>query len=875
MSDDVATSPSVEADPLLIAGWYIDVSTHRIIKGAKTVKLEPRAMAVLVYLASRPGKAVTREELEHEVWRGMVVGYDALSNTIAKLRKVFGDDPRQPKVIETIPKVGYRLVGVVSKPTPSTPESLAVQDSSLERKLVAILYADVAGYSRLTGEDEEGTHRALRASLDVITASIETHKGRVVHYAGDAVLADFATVSNALTCAVDVQRDLKDRNEDLPDDRKLQFRIGVNLGEVIVDQDEIYGDGVNVAARLETLADPGGICIAESVHTAVGNKLPLDYEFLGEQAVKNIAKPVRAYHARAKGGAVLPPPTPTRGEEQRPRRPLMTVTVALVGIVAGGALLLWLAPWKSKDLDQAGEPIATTRSDMPSVAVLPFTNLSDELAQEHFADGLTYDLITDLSKVSGLFVISRHSVFTYKDKSTKLRQVAQELGVRYVVEGSVRGAGGRTRINVQLVDATTGGQLWAERYDSDETDVFTLQDRVIENIVSALEVKLTDTEKTRLARRPTNSLEAYDYYLRAERHRLRDDYSSYGLRHGQAIELYREAIALDPKFAEAYAGLAASAFRIWRWDTTEVMSGPVARKLAYGSAGKALDIDPQNPRAYGVLAMLQVTDGQHELALQSVRQAVTLDPNNAVGYTYLATILVYAGQPAEALQAMQTVLRLEPKPPADYHGMLGWVLFFNRRYEEAVEHFEAAREDGPGLGYEEYLAMTYAQLGRLDEAKVEVAKIYETMPFANLSYFRTIYAHHKRKQDLEHQIEALRKAGIPEFPYDAELAVQDQLDDDSLKALTFGRTWVGQDFNGDPFIQQFTDDGRVVLRSRVSLLSGTAEIRNKMVCIRYPAALLGREDCGHVYRNSGGTPEKHNEYVRVALGEIYFFSVKP
>jgi TolB-like protein/class 3 adenylate cyclase/Flp pilus assembly protein TadD len=870
MSDEPTAHPSTLAETLFVAGWHVDVSTHRISKAGQTIKLEPRTMAVLVYLARHPGEAVTREELEREVWRGMVVGYDALSNTIAKLRKAFGDDRKQPRVIETISKVGYRLIGEVGLSTPSPVEAYPAGDQRFERKLAAIFYADVVGYSRLSGQDEEGTHRVLIAYLDLVTTSIETYNGSVVNFAGDAVLADFPMVSDALACAVTVQQELEARNEGIPEERRLRFRIGVNLGEIIVDRDDIYGDGVNVAARLESLAEPGGVCVSGAVFDTISQKLPLDYRFLGEQTVKNIAKPVRAYHARLRAGTVLPPPAPAAASRQSPGRRLAAIAALIALLVAAGAALTWFKPWEPGQEPASAALKVVPPPDMPSIVVLPFTNLSDDPAEEYFADGMTDDLITDLSKLGGLFVISRHSAFTYKDKPVKPRQVAEELGVRYLVEGSIRRAGGRIRVNAQLIDAATGGHLWAERYDGDESDLFTLQDRVIADIVSALAVKLTDTEKTRLSRRPTDNLEAYDYYLRAERSRL---YGFGGMRKHGTIAFYEVAIALDPEFAEAYAGLAETALSVWRWDDTNVMPGPAARKLAYESAGKVLSLDPENPRAYTVLAMLQVTDGRHDLALESARKAVSLDPNNAVAYTDLTNVLVYAGRHAEALEAMETAFRLDPKPPAYFHGDMGLALFFNRRYDEAIGHLEKTRE--AGVDYREELAMTYAELGRLGEAKAVVEGMYETFPFANLAYFRLLYAHYKREEDLEHRIEALRKAGVPDWPYGYQPSLADRLDRESLEALTFGRTWAGYDSAGARFVQEFNEDGRVAFRGRASLLVGTARLEADMLCVKFPAELLDREDCGYVYRTPGDTPEGATEYVRVALGDIYYFSVTP
>ncbi len=886
MNDEPTADSSTELDSFSVSGWQVTPSTHRISKDGKSVKLEPRTMAVLVYLARVPGKAVTREKLEQEVWSGLVVGYDALSNTIAKLRKAFGDAPKHPTIIETIPKVGYRLIAAVSARDATPAEIFPVSDENLQRKLVAILYADVAGYSRLTGEDEDGTHRALSANLDLITASITRYGGRVVHFAGDAVLADFSTVSVALACAVTVQQEIAARNDGVPESRKVQFRIGVNLGEVIVDRDDIFGDGVNIAARLEGLAEPGGVCVSGAVFDAVGHKLPLEFRFLGEQTVKNIAKPVRAYHAQAKSGATLPAPVPAPPVVADSRRRILIAAVAVTVLLAAGALLSWLA-----GRDGMHEPRTTVQgsaaADKNSIAVLPFLNMSDQLAREYFADGLTDDLITDLSKLSGLNVIGRHSVFTYKDSPKSLSDIARELGVRYIVEGSVRGSGATTRINVKLIDTVIGRNLWAQRYDSDEADIFSLQDQVLSSIVSALAIKLTDTEKTRLARRPTNNLEAYDIYLRAERRRwswaggaqTQEATRLYrlsgvvGMRYHESLRLYREAIALDPEFADAYAGLAETAYLVWRWDNSDVLPGSVARKLAYESASRVVSLDPENPRAYGVLAKLQVTDGRHEAALDSARQALALDPNNAAAYTVLAEVLMYAGRHGEALDAMQSAFSLDPKPPPIFHAELGRVMFFNRRYSEAVEHLETAQH--AGLEWRDELAMSYAEAGKLDEANTTLRRLYDRMPFANLTYYRTMLHNFKRREDLEHMIQALAKAGMPTWAYGYQPTVENKLDSDALEKLTVGRTWVGRVFAGDAFIQQFNEDGRVALKSRTSLLVGTMRIHDDMVCIQIPAALLGREDCGSVYRNPGGTHEREDEYARVALGEIYFFSTEP
>src|SRR5437867_3609131 len=376
----------------------------------------------------------------------------------------------------------------------------------IERKLAAILSADVKGYSRLMGEDEVATIRTLTAYQEAMTTFIQQHRGRVVDASGDNLLAEFASVVDAVQCAVEIQRELKTKNADLPASQRMEFRIGINVGDVIVEGERIYGDGVNIAARLEGLAAAGGICISGIVYDQVETKLALGYEYLGEQTVKNIAKPVQVYRVQMEVGASTP-----------------------------------------------------TAPDKPFIAVLPFVNMSGDPEQEYFSDGITEDLITDLSKLSGLFVISRNSVFLYKGKAVKPEQVSQELGVRYVLEGSIRKAGKRVRITAQLVDATTGYHVWADRYDRDLQDIFALQDDVTRKIVAALEVKLTEGEQARLGRPLTNNIEAYDYYLRG----LDCHPSATEEANARARQLFAKAVELDPHFAAAYACLGWAYFDQW------------------------------------------------------------------------------------------------------------------------------------------------------------------------------------------------------------------------------------------------------------------------------------------------------------------------
>ncbi len=381
-------------------------------------------------------------------------------------------------------------------------------EDRLPRKLAAILYADVAGYSRLTGEDDDTTHRTLSEYLDRISSVIDSHRGQVMHYAGDAVLAKFDAVVDAMSAAVAVQSELKARNKSLPDERKLEFRIGVNLGDVIEDRGDIYGDGVNVAARLESLAEPGSICISESVRTAIGKRLDLVYEDMGEQEVKNIAEPVRAYKA-------------SMNSDEQPD------AAELVELVTG-------------------------LPDKPSIAVLPFANMSNDPDQEYFADGIAEDIITALSQIKQWFVVARNSSFAYKGRNVDIRKIAKDLGVRYVLEGSVRRGGNRLRITGQLIEADTGTHVWADRFDGDLDDVFALQDKITESVVGAIEPSLRRAEIERSKRKPPESMGAYDLYLKALPHiyAMRPDDNE------QALGLLHKAIELDPNYAPALTYLA-------------------------------------------------------------------------------------------------------------------------------------------------------------------------------------------------------------------------------------------------------------------------------------------------------------------------------
>ena len=623
----------------------------------------------------------------------------------------------------------------------------------MERKLTAILAADVVGYSRLMEIDEAGTLAALKSHrADLIDPEIAKWRGRIVKLMGDGALVEFASVVNAVSCALAIQEGIAGRNESLPEDRRIAFRIGVHLGDVMIEGDDIYGDGVNVAARLEGLAEPGGICISQQAFDQVETKLDLAYEDLGEQRVKNLARPVRTYRLRS-GGEASPEPVATKRRGLSVNQIIGSAAVLL--FVVAGLMLGWWQPWVSEEEPASVERMALPLPDKPSIAVLPFTNLSNEPSEQYFADGMTEDLITDLSKVSGLFVIARNSVFTYKGRAVNVRQVAEELGVRYVLEGSVRRAGGQVRINAQLIDATTGGHLWAERYDGTLDDVFALQDEVSRKIVSALAVTLTPDEQQR-SNQAQASPEAYDLLLRGlERFRRFTREANV-----EAREYFERAVAVDPDFARAHADIALThAEDIFHgWSESPERSS----RLALEKAQYALTLDDNSRVAHFALAFTYLNMMRYDEALAANRRVLELNPNHAEGHAQRGLILSHVGRPAEALEAIRIAMRLDPRHPFFYVWILGQAQFLLKQTEEAIAQFEKSIKSNPDfvIGHL-MLASAYAHVGRIEDAQWEAEEILVLLPDFTLTAEREKAAY-KDPAHLEYYLEGLRKAGLPE-----------------------------------------------------------------------------------------------------------------
>ena len=574
------------------------------------------------------------------------------------------------------------------------------------RKLAAILSADVKGYSRLMGEDETATVRTITAYRELMAKLIQRHRGRVVDSPGDNLLAEFASVVDAVDCAVEVQHQLKTRNADLPENRRMEFRIGINLGDVIEEQGRLYGDGVNIAARVESLAEAGGICISGSAYEQVENKLDLAYTYLGEHIVKNIVKPVRVYQVLMESDATV-----------------------------------------SRNTEAPDLP------DKPSIAVLPFVNMSGDPEQEYFSDGMTEDLITDLSKISGLFVIARNSVFTYKGNPVKIQQVSKDLGVRYVLEGSVRKAGDRVRITAQLVDAITGGHLWAERYDRNLGDIFALQDEVTQNIVAVLAVKLGEGERKRLLYSKTENVVAYDYFLRGLEYFNRFTKEA----NMKARQMFEKAIELDSHYAFAYVKLAWTHLTDWMVGWSQ---DPESLDRTLELAQKAISLDDSMEGTYCLLGNIYLWKKQHEEAIALYEKFIALNPNFADGLSEFGNILNFSGKPEEAIDFIEKAMRLDPLYPAYNLFNLGHARYLIGQREDALAAMKGALEYNPNFfPPRAFLAAIYIELSRINEARAQVTEILKRSPETTLEVWRQRLPY-KDPAVLERVVAALQKAGL-------------------------------------------------------------------------------------------------------------------
>jgi adenylate cyclase len=621
-----------------------------------------------------------------------------------------------------------------------------------KRKLTAVFSADVVGYSRLMGDDEAATVKTLEAYKQVMFVLIKQHRGRVVDSPGDNVLAEFASVVDAVQCGVAVHKEIQARNRELPEIRRMQFRIGINLGDVIEEEARIYGDGVNIAARLESLADPGGICVSKTAFDHIEAKLPLGYEYLGEQAVKNIAKPVGAYKVLMEPRVTVKAQAKSKKGARRRR-----MLIALVGVLLlAGALVFWqfaLRPSRPPVEKASKERMALPLPDKPSIAVMPFVNMTGDQKQDFFCDGLSESLITALSKVPQLFVIARESTFSYKGKGAKVRQVSEELGVQYVLEGSVQRAGDRVRVTAQLIDALRGHHLWSERYDRNVKDLFQLQDEITMKILTELRVKITEGETVRVYAKGTSNLEAYLKAMEGDGYRDQNNKEANAV----AKRLYQEAIELDPNYAMPHIGLA----RAHVLDVYLAASESIKESIsnAMRSAQKAIELDNSSAEANAALSLVLVMLRQHDKAIEAGERAVALNPNSAVALYTLALCLNYSYRSEEAFPLVQQAIRLNPLV-SRYFSHFGIACRETGRFEEGIAGIKKCLQFAPNDVLARLVLISlYSYSGREDEARATVAEIQRIDPKFSLAKFAK-GSPWKEGPRRDRFIDSLREAGL-------------------------------------------------------------------------------------------------------------------
>ena len=696
----------------LFGDHVLDTARREFWRGSGQIALEPQVFELLVCLLQNRERVVSKDDLLASVWGGRIVSDATVDSRIKAARRAVGDSGASQTLIRTFARKGVRFVAEVREEAPML--SRQGGHRSETRRLAAIFAADIAGYSRLIGADEEGTLGRLRdIRAELIDPIIAANNGRLVKTTGDGLLVEFGSVVDALRCANELQRDMGERNAIVPPDKCIEYRIGIHQGDIVVEAGDIFGDGVNIAARLERLAEPGGICVSARVQEDAAGKLDLEFEDIGEQQLKNIARPERVYRIATA------------------RRPRITTG-----------------------------PQPLPFPDKPSLAVLPFQNMTGDAEQDYFVDGIVEEITTAISRLPWLFVIARNSSFTYKGRAVDVKQVARELGVRYVLEGSVRKAGQRVRITGQLIDAATGNNIWADRFDGALDDIFDLQDRVASSVVGAIEPRLRLSEIERAARKPTERLDAYDLYLRALAQFYRFTEESLG----GAVVLARHALAIDPSYAPA-AALVGTCYwhqQLRGWGA--VSDDDVAASVRL--ARQALEAERDDADTISRAAWtLYVFAGETAMAAAVHDRALTLNPNAALAWMGKGWIHALRNQPEAAIEAFDRALRLSPLDPLSFQNAAGLAVahLAARRFEEAIEWADRALHDQPrAIATIRTKLIANAHLGRLDEARAELGRMLAIYPGLTIAAWRALIAPLFAPELLELLETGLRLAGMPE-----------------------------------------------------------------------------------------------------------------
>ena len=616
---------------------------------------------------------------------------------------------------------------------------VVMAENRVQRRLAAILAADMVGYSRLMGEDETGTITRQKAHRsELIDPKIAEHNGRIVKTTGDGLLVEFGSAVDAVLCAVEIQRAMAEREAQVPDKRRIAYRVGINLGEIVIDGEDILGDGVNVAARLEALAEPGGIRISEAVFKNVTGKLDLGFADLGPQTVKNITEPVSVYEI------LLDPSAAGQIVRARPklsRRRSATATFGVLALIA--VVVLYWQPWEGN------------QAEAPTIAVVRFANLSGDPKQDYLGRGIALDIFTDISKVSGMLVASWEASSRINPSTLDPEEVGRRLKVSYILTGTIRASGDTLRVSVRLISTSTGYNLWSERYDRKSRQIFALQDDITKNVVTALKVRLSPAEKAQVGRRTTSDPAAHDLVLRA-----RASYPKWTpASNAETIALYREAIEKDPSFAQAYSELAHAYFQKWHLEGSR---NPTALDEGLAAAKKAIALDPKGALAHSQLGWMLLWRREHDLALRAMHRSIKLNPNSTYALARLSEAYMFAGKPAEGLKYMQRARKRVQFEPFFYGFWAGECYFYMGRHKDAVRELKSSIAKHPRFfPIRRFLAAVYVEMGRMKEAREQIKMVRKLNPGVTISYLRRALPF-KNKADLERQLRALKKAGLPD-----------------------------------------------------------------------------------------------------------------
>jgi len=754
----------------------------------------------------------------------------------------------------------------------------------LSGKLAVILHADVAGSTQLVQQDEQLAHERIQNAFRRFSDTIGKYHGRVQELRGDALLAEFERASDAVTAALSFQSDHHDHLDKYKDDIQPKIRVGIALGEVVIADSTVTGAGVVLAQRVEQLAEPGGLCITSAIHEALPNRMPFSIESLGEQALKGFEEHVRVYRVQLSTGESVPSPQQKSHRQASPGNWQQMTLIAVVVVLVAVAIGYWFKSSLPQEEPASIENMAFPLPDKPSIAVLPFTNMSDDPQQEYFADGMTEDLITDLSKISGLFVIARNSSFSYKGQQVKVRQVAEDLGVRYVLEGSVRRVGDQVRINAQLIDATTGGHLWAERYDGSLADVFALQDQVTAQIMEAMSVTLTQRELEDLGSIGTSNTAAHDAYLQGLSFYFRNTPAD----NAKAESHFKLAIELDPGFKRAYSALAKA---YYKGKESEYANAMVLfwRKAIFRAHQALAKSEAENiSDTHVVRSEMALYKHQLEVALREAEQALTLNANDVDALKAKARALIYSGQYEEGRKLTNQVIRLDPAVIAEPLYLIGLSHFATGDYEQAADFVERAIENDPTTAiYVRLLAATYGKLGTNNEANKVWRKYRKSWKRRDGQFWIAAAVQFYPFQDreiLKHLADGFEAAGGVERPPSRFLKLyrETRLSGEEIKALAFGNRLRGRDYwQDDDWIQQRTLDGKV-LNSGVSAYTGKLElvgeevgeswVEDNRLCDRWSLVEGDITKCVLIFRDPDSGP--NNYYMVTDTGPHPFSVVK-